>query len=83
MSNVVDLKGHPAMEARQPRADVIEACEDLLAMAQAGELQGFVAGMQFADGSAGVSRGGSSTMALIGAIEEAKFRMLQERNTDE
>lgn len=82
MTNVVGINGELPPEAREPRQDVIDACTDLLEMARTGELQGMVCALQFADGSAGVSRGGSSTMALIGAVEEAKFSMLQERNED-
>lgn len=79
---VVSITGDIAPEAREPRQDVIDACADLLEMARVGELQGLVCALQFADGSAGVSRGGTSTFDLIGALEEAKFRMLAERNEE-
>lgn len=80
MTNIVNLSGKQATEAAVPNPEVIKAIEELLQLAQDGQIQHFIA--VFSDGKgppcdlyagAGEAR---HAMALIGGMELCKHTML-------
>lgn len=65
--NVVSVNGDPVVSSK-PNLDVVRACEDLLEMAQSGEIQGITYCALHSDGTTTGYWRGISNRALIGAM---------------
>jgi hypothetical protein len=79
MSNVCPIQPGILVPERSPDGDVIELLEDMLAMAQAGEIIGFNGAILFFDGVAARRRAGSGSHALAGACFSAIIKMQMEK----
>lgn len=77
MSKVESLFGGPVLR-REVRPEVVEQLRDMLEMAEAGELVGFAGALQLQDNTTSICKVGLKTRALIGAMAECQFDMMQE-----
>lgn len=77
MGEVVGINGDLVIATREPRQTLIETLEDALEKAKAGEIQGAVLVMRYADGCVQyVNSGAPGGYAVIGCLEDAKRALL-------
>jgi hypothetical protein len=77
MSNVVGLRGC-APCVKEPNADVVAKCEELLALALAGEITGIQCVTVSADALAGLARAGGLSYSAIGMLHYAAHEAVEE-----
>lgn len=76
MTEVVSLRGGVVIRP-EPNQSCIDACREMLEMAESGEIVGFVGAMMYGDRSAAYRINGNiDHYRLLGAIECAKARLM-------
>lgn len=73
---VVSIKGDVLPDGRQPVQPVVDALEELLRRARAGELVGMVYAFQYHDAATGANCVGRLSYAMVGRLEEEKRQVL-------
>lgn len=77
MSKIVSLTGSPIADVRKVDAEAVKALEEFLDMARAGEIVGFVAIAERADGTHPTLRAGPFKIEpMIGWLERLKSRLI-------
>lgn len=77
MNNVVGLRGC-APCVKEPDADVVAKCEELLELARAGEITGIQCVTVSPDALAGLSRAGRISYSAIGMLHYAAHEAVED-----
>lgn len=78
-ASVTHINGSEVRTRRGTNTNAVRCLRDVTKLVKSGEVVGVMVALQYADGSAGTSKGGFiRTYPIVGALEDMKHKLLMD-----